>query len=206
MFKYKSNSRENQDIVLLSILNYKKQGTYVEIGGSTPIKENTSFLLENEFNWYGISIEYNTSLVEEWKIRKNKCIFEDATAIDYDKLFEEYSMPNHIDFLQLDIDPPNNTLRALKKINFNKYSFSFITFEHDYYNGFSRERQESREILLSYGYTMLISDVMHKNLKFEDWYVKEDKMPNEKWKLYMDSEVNMDSESMSEKYINLLKE
>ena len=204
MIKYKSNARENQDRFVLAILDKKINGTYVEIGGSSPIDDNNTFLLENEFKWRGISIEWDSKYKNEWDTRKNPCFFSDATNIDYTKLFEEYGLGPHIDYLQLDIDPPSNTFKCLLSIDFEKYSFSVITYEHDFYNGGVKERELSRKFLEKKGYTRVISDVMHKNLIFEDWYINEKYMPNDSWKLFMGEKINMNTIDMEEKYINLL--
>jgi hypothetical protein len=204
MIKYQSNSRENQDRFVLAVLDKKINGTYVEIGGFSPITDNNTFLLEKEFNWRGVSVEWDIRYKNEWDIRKNICVFEDATKIDYDQLFKENNLGPHIDYLQLDIDPPHNTFKCLLSLDFNKYSFSVITYEHDFYNGGEKEREESRKILEKNGYTRVISNVMHRNLIFEDWYINESYMSNDNWKLFIGENINMNNEDMDEKYIQLL--
>jgi hypothetical protein len=67
----------------------------------------------------------------------------------------------------------------LKKIPFDKFKFSVITYETDYYDpNVSREeshkvREESRKILESNGYELLVGNVCNisNNDPFEDWYV-----------------------------------
>lgn len=207
MFNYKSNSRENQDLFILYVLNKKRNGIYVEIGANHPITDNNTFLLESEFDWKGVSIEWNVNLCNLFNlIRKNPCIAVDATTTDYDMVFQLNKFPSNIDYLQLDVDPPSNTLKALKLIDFNKYSFSVITYEHDLYAGGKLEREESRNILESYGYTRVISDVMHKDLTFEDWYVNEKHMIDDRWKNLVGENVSLNVENLSEKYINLFKQ
>jgi hypothetical protein len=204
MNKYKSNSRENQDLFILSVLNKKINGTYLEIGSQTPIEDSNTYLLESEFNWTGISLEIRQDFVEQFNFtRKNICIQADATEIDYSKVLYEYNLDKHIDYLQLDIDPPNNTFKALNKIDFDVYSFSIITYEHDYYRGGELEREESRKILNKYGYTLVIKDVMHAGLIFEDWYINEKYMTNDNWKYFLGEEINMNTANMNPYYINL---
>ena len=53
-----SNSRENQDLVVLALLNKKQNGTYLEVGAAAPIEYNNSYLLESQFGWRGVSIEW----------------------------------------------------------------------------------------------------------------------------------------------------
>lgn len=197
MFKYKSNARENQDIVALCLFGGKKNGTYLEVGANHPIIDSNTFLLEDVFDWHGVSIEINTHLSTVFNnTRKNKCLGIDATVADYDSIIDTHFNSTHIDFLQLDIDPPNNTLKALKQIDFSKYSFSFITFEHDLYNGGLNEQIESRAILESLGYTRFFSNVSHGNLVFEDWYINEKTIDNSNWKLLRNENVNMNSSDM----------
>ena len=206
MFNYKSNSRENQDLFILKVLDKKNNGTYLEIGSNLPIQDNNTFLLENEFGWTGVSIEWDINLANYFNIiRKNPCIAADATNINYNNLLTLCNLPKHIDFLQLDIDPPSNTFKALNQIDFNTYCFSIITYEHDYYAGGSIEREESRKILQSYGYTLVMKDVMHDDVMFEDWYVNEKYMINNNWKLFLDEKIPMNTEKLSQKYIDIFK-
>jgi hypothetical protein len=202
--KYKSNSRENQDLFVLSVLNKKTEGTYVEIGSAWPIKSNNTYLLESEFHWNGISFDNDLSFVNEFNyIRRNQCVLADATELDYSAIFEECGLNIHIDYLQLDIDPPSNTFKVLKLIDFNKYSFSVITYEHDLSAGGVSERIESRNILESHGYTRVISDVMHGDVIFEDWYVNEKYMPNDNWKEFIGENIKMNNENIDKKYTTL---
>lgn len=204
MFNYKSNSRENQDLFVLKVLNKKTNGTYLEIGANLPVQDNNTYLLENEFDWKGVSVELDVNLVNYFNIiRKNPCIAADATNIDYTHMLNMCSMPNHIDYLQLDIDPPENTFKCLNQIDFNTYSFSVITYEHDFYAGGIKEREESRKILESHGYTCIVKNVMHGDLIFEDWYINEKFMPNDDWKLFIDENVSMNSHHLSKKYIDI---
>lgn len=206
-FKYRSNSREHQDLFVLSVLNGKQGGTYLEIGAAHPIIDNNTFLLENEFDWHGMSVEWDSNFANEFtKIRKNGCICNDATILDYDSIIESISPDNHIDFLQLDVDPPHITFQLLSKINFLKYNFSIITFEHDSWRGSTKERDASREILTSYGYTLVLSDVMHGHLAFEDWYVNEKYMKSDNWKRFKGHNIQMDAGSMSAELMNTLRE
>jgi hypothetical protein len=201
--KYNSNSRENQDLFILSVLDKKKEGTYLEIGSATPIIDNNTYLLESEFNWTGVSIDFNYAFINDFNVRSNPFILADATELDYDLLISNHYKSTHIDYLQLDIDPPSNTFKALNKINFDKFSFSVITYEHDLYAGGEYEREASRKVLESYGYTRVISDVMHNNLIFEDWYINEKYMPTDIWKQFIDSNVNLNTNALNEKYQNL---
>ena len=56
--KYNSQARENQDRFILSVLDSKRDGTYVEVGGYLPVDWSNTFLLELQFGWRGVSLEY----------------------------------------------------------------------------------------------------------------------------------------------------
>jgi hypothetical protein len=87
---FNSNSKENQDLFVLSVLDKKINGTYVEIGGGLGTQENNTYLLETEYGWRGFSIEYVPWIAETHSVRKNPCLCIDATNADYDKLFNKF--------------------------------------------------------------------------------------------------------------------
>ena len=201
-----SYSSQYQDLFVLSVLDNKKQGTYIEFGAQHPVKDNNTYLLETEFLWTGTSIEWDMNYCSLFNfVRKNKCLCVDATLVDTSKLFNN---TDHIDFLQLDLDPPKNTFKVLQNIDFSKISFSIITFEHDLYAGGHHERIESRKILKSHGYTMVIEDVKHGDVIFEDWYINEKYMPNDNWKKFIGENVSMqrNPNKINHDYLKLFKE
>lgn len=186
---------QNQDRVAVALLAGKKNGTYLEIGGARPTTWNNTYLLEKHYGWRGVSIEWNKSMADQWPAqRTNPCLCTDATVLDYDQLLAKYNLGPEIDYLQLDIDPPENTLKALERIDLNRYSFAFVTFEHDLYQSTDVVRKRSREIFQDHGYTMLISDVRHNNLVFEDWYVLERLMPNGDWRELQGDQTQMNGQ------------
>ncbi len=189
-----SYSRDMQDIFVINFLKNKEEGTYLEIGAADHKEGNNTYLLEKNYNWKGISFEIQKKYEEEWvKNRTNKCYYIDATTADYSKLLLDNDMPNIIDYLQLDCDPPIITFNILKRIPFDKFKFRVITFEHDQYN--SRRNSEdwqikgkARSFLESKGYVLLADDISAKGFSdkpFEDWYVNKtlvDKEQFKKWK------------------------
>jgi len=166
-------SQSYQDMFVLTMLDGKKNGTFVEIGASEAKSISNTYLLEKKFDWNGISIDIqdmSKSFLEH--SRKSTLIIKDALSIDYEKLFIDNSLPTIIDYLQLDIEPPLNTLKCLKKIPFNKYKFSIITYETEIYYASEEIKKESRKIIESNGYELIVGDVCnHGNDTYEDWYV-----------------------------------
>ena len=179
----KNYSASWHDMFILSVLDGKKNGTYVEIGGSDPIRINNTYLLETEFDWTGVSFEIEQSWVDMYRsARENTIVKADAITCDMAAILNEYDMPTHIDYLQVDIEPPLNTLAALKNVPFGEYTFSIVHFEHDYYTSHQnysghpitpydkmkgREvAEEAHEILTSHGYKLAVRNVS----VYEDWY------------------------------------
>lgn len=170
-------SQVYQDMFVLSMLDGKKNGTFLEIGGAEPFKGNNTALLEKIFEWNGVSIEYDEKFIENYRNnRKAKLLHTNALEVDYERLLEENFDTNVIDYLQLDIEPARNTYVCMLRIPFNKYKFAVITYEHDYYVDVTRSyREKSREFLKSQGYELIVNDLSPDGKSnFEDWWVHPD--------------------------------
>lgn len=186
-----------QDMFVLSILNGKKNGTYLEIGAFEGMFISNTYLLEKKFNWTGISIDIEESSAYSFLAcgRTNKIIISSALDINYYDLLTNNKFPKQIDYLQIDIEPQKNTLECLKKIPLDKFRFSVITYETDYYDpSVSREdshavREESRKILKSHGYELLVGNVCNisTNDPFEDWYVDPTVINSETLEIFRES-------------------
>lgn len=184
--KYEGNhSQSMQDIFISRILDHKTNGTYVEIGAGQYAFGNNTFLLESKYDWKGVSVEYNESKYENFiKNRKNPCVRGDAIQLDYIQLFENtFGCDNKtIDYLQLDIDPCDNTYECMLKIPFDDYKFGVITFEHDYYDDKTRSfRDKSRKFLKSKGYKLIagnVSPTKEPLCPCEDWWIHPDVIAN----------------------------
>ena len=161
-----------QDLFVLSCLNGKKKGIFLEIGASDPHINSNTALLEYNFDWSGWSIEINES--HECRFNdlrpKSKFIGKDAREVDYSFL------PDTVDFLQLDADPAQVTYEVLEKIPFETTKFAVICYEHDHYRDMYHNcRQRSREYLQDLGYFLLVPDVSIEGINsIEDWWVHPD--------------------------------
>ena len=178
----KTYSQVYQDMFVLSMLNGKRKGRYLEIGSAKPFFGNNTALLETEFDWVGIGIEYKQEFVDEYLAnRKNPVLFADATKVDYNNLLMLLSPDGLVDYLQLDCEPSKTTYEILKMIPFDKYKFAVITYEHDHYVDITRTyRTKSREYLESKGYELVVSDVSPDGMStFEDWWVHPDLVSRE---------------------------
>ena len=170
----KNHSQVYQDMFILSVLDGKKNGTFLEIGGAKPYLGNNTALLEEQFGWTGVSIEFNQDFVNEYSVaRKTKVLCTDALQIDYKNLLEENYDSKVIDYLQLDIEPARNTYECMLRLPFDEYKFAVITYEHDYYVDITKSyREKSREFLKSKGYLLVVNDISPDGVSnFEDWWV-----------------------------------
>lgn len=181
------NGQAEQDKFVLNILKNKKKGFFLEIGSNHPININNSYILEKNYEWNGIMVEYENKWLNDYKkFRPNSIhIINDATKIDYKNLFEINNVPLNLDYLQIDLEANNGTtLNTLKKLNsevMDKHKFATITFEHDiYHTNYMNTRLESRKIFEDRGYVRVFSDVNNRGINpYEDWYIHPDLVDNE---------------------------
>jgi hypothetical protein len=190
-------SQSLQDIFTLSVLDGKRNGTYLEIGGDDGIGINNTYLLESQYDWTGLAFEW---LEPGWNRyvskRKNPCLCEDATKADYAQLLVDYKFPNQIDFLQVDIEPAQQTLDALKAIPHSDYRFSVICFETAIYIGQDMHvQQEQIDLLESLGYVMIAKNVSNVGGDpFEDWWVDPTVVDMDRLTPYIEGGFTDDSE------------
>lgn len=183
------NGGEPAENFVLEMLDYKKNGHYVELGAFHSKLISNTYRLETQYDWKGVSFELNPMLHKEISAnRRNECVLGDATQFNYVKYFEENNFPKQIDFLQVDIDSgydqtgypsgnPHLSLLGLIALPLNTYRFSVITFEHDMHTYFKLEsqREASREILDSLGYRLVV------RWQHEDWWVDPKVVPYSKF-------------------------
>jgi len=174
------NGQILQDKFVLNLLKFKKNGTFVEIGTNDPIVNNNTYLLEQNFCWKGIMIDYDDKFEQMYKQKRTSTyIIKDAEQIDFLQLLQTNNMPYNIDYLQIDLEVNNgstiNVLNHFDKYIFDTYKFAVITFEHDMYreNGkYNNTRELSRKIFKKRGYKLMFGDVNQTNeIVFEDWYI-----------------------------------
>lgn len=184
-------SSNYQDLAVLNLFNRKKGGWYLEVGAQDPIKRNNTYTLEINDAWFGVSFEIDPEYAAFFnRARRNPCVQADATTVDYRAILESMHAPRVIDYLQIDIDPPDASLAVLHNMPFEHYEFSFITFEHDAYQFGSEVADRQRDFLLAKGYVLLAKDVTQDGHPIEDWWVsdaysqtiaKQLSLPLERW-------------------------
>jgi len=162
-----------QDMFILSMLNGKKEGTFIELGAGDPYYNNNTVLLEKMFGWKGVSIDIDENKIENFKKQRSAiAIAADALKINYNNLLTQ----NTYDYLQIDCDPAITSFKVLKKIPLERVKFAIITFEHDKYCDENKDIQElSRKYIESFGYVLVVNNIAEDDWSsFEDWYVHPD--------------------------------
>lgn len=201
-----SKSEFCQDLFVLSILDFKKKGYFVEFGAQNGIDHSNSYLLEKKFGWNGILAEPSKGsqkkLIENrdshicfdcvWHSSNEKVMFWElksvglsgistglknrdleqkrlkgrkeytVNTVSLNDLLDRYKAPNDIDYLSIDTE--GTELEILRSCDFNKYSFSVITVEHN----FSTERDCLYDLLSKNGYKRILENVS----KVDDWYLR----------------------------------
>jgi hypothetical protein len=170
---YNSNSQAGQESFALLNSTQCSQKYYLEIGAGDPIKVSNTYLLESQFNWKGLSIDFNQKHYNNFKQkRENPLLVADSTRLNYKSLLLENNFPQVIAYLQIDVYYSKDAYKTLCAIPFPFYKFCSITYETDVYKGEdSRYTQLARSLLSYHGYILLCKNVMIDNLKFEDWWV-----------------------------------
>jgi hypothetical protein len=186
----KNYSQASQDLFALICTDGKRNGTFLDLGCSDPTNINNTYLLENDFNWTGVSIDIDKSLIEKFqKVRKTKSFNLDCTKLNFDEILENYDN-NHIDYLSLDLEPASVTFACLKTLPLNKIEFSVITYEHDEYRFGETYKVESRKIFEQHGYKLICSNVSDNKLPYEDWYINPKYVDFEKIKTLVSDNKN----------------
>lgn len=166
-----------QDEFVANLLNFKRNGYYLDIGSSTPIDQSNTYFFDSELNWKGICVEKNPDYNQLYK-EKRTCHFvnDDAIKIDYKKLLKKYKCPLRIDYLSVDVDEWSS--KALSALPLDTYRFNVVTCEHDAYLHGDLLRNQERECLRYYNYILLFSDTFvplgcssGQELRFEDWWI-----------------------------------
>jgi hypothetical protein len=187
---YRGNSM--QELMVLDLLDFKRDGYYVELGAFHSTEGSNTFYLETDHDWRGVSFEIVPERRQEFVANRSNPCYSDALSFDYVSYFKQESFPEQLDFLQVDIDAgydramrPNGnhytTLLGLISLPLTQYRFNVITFEHDanmYWRNIGM-RDAQREILDALGYT-LVSRQIH-----EDWWVDSNVVSPDKYRKYL---------------------
>jgi len=176
-----NHSQCYQDLFVLTALDGKKNGTYLEIGAGDPSYGNNTLLLK-QWGYTGVSLDISKNFLKKWSEERSDDIIldQDATTANYINICDTHIGSRYVDYLQLDVDPAYNTYETLKNIPFDELSFGVITYEHDYYCDQSKSyRRKARKILNKAGYILVAANISpDKNSPYEDWWVHPQNVDN----------------------------
>jgi hypothetical protein len=169
-------SDAKQDQFAANILKFKRDGYCVDIGSCHSVISNNTYYFQG-LDWTSISIEIERGYNESYSTRTNGVhLNKNALEVNYKETFEEYEFPKSIDYLSLDVDTVS--LDVLRILPLDEYRFKVITIEHDGYLYGDKYREQQRNLLNSYGYLLLCSNVYveqpgyeGKEYPFEDWWI-----------------------------------
>ena len=126
-------------------------------------KESNLRLTFNETEDGNLStLDSFSNLDSHRELRKHGQRYE-VTTISLTDLLDKYSAPKTIDYLSIDTE--GSEFEILNSFDFEKYSFSVITCEHNY----TPAREKIYELLTSKGYVRKYEELS----LWDDWYVKE---------------------------------
>lgn len=178
-------AQSDQDIWVLSMLDGLRNGTYLEIGAGWPEHISNTALLELQFGWRGVSLDYQDAYPIMWASAGRKSFVKgNGQTVDFVKLLS--NMPSVIDYLSIDCDPGWVTFEILQRLPWHQYKFRLITFEHDCYAEGPKIKNASREFLLSHGYQLVANNISHIGIAtdYEDWWAHPDLVDSQRLQLH----------------------
>lgn len=174
------NGQFLQDFFVDTLLQ-KNNGFFVDIGcgvGDIDLEKyhfralSNTYALEKYRNWKGLGIDCDQNYYEMAAPFRDKVICVDLLKSNINDALEQNNCPTKVDYLSFDIDEAQRTV--LDEINFNKYKFDIITYEHNYSVSLDDHREYSRRKFSKLGYKILIGNVGDKaGCYIEDWYVSQ---------------------------------
>jgi hypothetical protein len=168
-------AESDQDIFVLSMLNGLHNGTYLELGAGWPEHVSNTALLERQFGWSGVSLDYVDDYPEMWRAAGRKSFVQgNGQTVDFGQLLR--TMPAVIDYLSVDCDPGAITFEILQRVPFDQYKFKIITFEHENHCEGPAIKIASRKFLLDLGYVLVANNISAHGIAcdYEDWYAHPD--------------------------------
>jgi len=179
------NSDAKQDQFVANIFNFKKEGSFLDIGSNNAVTANNTCFLDKS-GWEGVCVEIDPQFNSSYGGRSCTYINQNALTVNWESVFKENNFDTkylkNIDYLSLDIDQMSTSVLA--KLPMDEYKFKVITIEHDYYIYGDKYKSIQKEYLKEKGYFLLCEDVgvqqsghffgqpWHaKHLPFEDWWI-----------------------------------
>lgn len=161
----------------------KRDGVYVDLGAGHFGNGSNTYRLWKELGWRGIAAEKDAALAELYlRERPDDLFFDDA--LDPALPAEIVALAGEkrrVDFLSLDLEPPEITLTCLLGLPLDRVRFSVICCEHDVYRRPRAIKDAMRGILEGAGYVRVVEDVRMLSTSERDGRMIFDTVPVEDW-------------------------
>lgn len=157
----RAGSQAMQDAFAMLCTGRKRDGTYVDLGAGHYASGSNTFRLATEYGWSGIAAEKDVALAVEYqRTRWRDTFFYDALDQNIPGAIRALAgSEGIIDFLSLDLEPPELTLSCLVGLPLEDVRFAVICCEHDVYRRPRSIKNAMRGILEGYGYVRVVEDV-----------------------------------------------
>lgn len=142
---------------------------------------SNTFILEQRRNWKGIAIDYDAVYCHEASKVRKSVVCSDLMLDNINDILEANNCPTECDYLSLDVDQAQR--KVLDELDFAKYKFKIITYEHNFstegdpnFKGmYDGDREYSRNKFKELGYHILFGNVgLKTEERIEDWYVDDE--------------------------------
>ena len=176
-------SQFGQDWFVDTVLRNKRGGYFLDIGcGISTLSPyeypiscmSNTYGLEMHRGWDGLGIDCNIDYFRMASRIRKTIVCADLLVTDINSILKRKEAPLHMDYLSFDVDTAQRKVFA--DLDFDKYSFSVITYEHNHSAGSNTiERDYSRSRFERLGYKLLFGDVGLDNEQYiEDWWVSQE--------------------------------
>lgn len=195
---FKANGQLLQDLFTWKVLSRPTEGFFLDVGAGTggiPYNSQAPGFYSNTYalevlGWTGICLDNDTQWCEGAEKDRFGCkvICIDLLENNINEILEDADAPNNMQYLSLDVDDAQN--KVFTELDFDKYSFDVITFEHNLFQSLPectqnrseewkakvfKEYGESKQKFSDLGYKLLWSDVILDGYgPVEDWWVSEE--------------------------------
>jgi hypothetical protein len=169
-----------QDWFVASV-NGKRGGTFVDLGAGDPDRNSNTVLLERGFGWRGVLSDIATRDLLVRDRASENAVFGDAFDTEVDAAIVSLAGERgEIDYLSLDLEPPDLTLRRLCSLPLDRVRFGIVTCEHDLYRDATGSIKAAMAgVLVHHGYRLVADNVLmiagsgeeSRLVPVEDWWV-----------------------------------
>ena len=126
----KSYSQIGQDLKVLKHFNNKKYGYFIEVGANDGITLSNTYILEKDYNWYGICVEPVPSIYNKLKQNRKSINVPNAVYNTNDKMVKIIDA-NLLSGIREDIDAHKHILNNKKEVMVRTKTLTTIMNENN---------------------------------------------------------------------------